>query len=170
MPTVEETNEPVTTKKPRARKEVARELASHLRLKQAMSYKQAVITLVTGDLLCFLVFAALGSNTHGEVTGLASIPHIIVTALPFAAGWFLVSPFVGAFRRDIVARPRAMAIRTAVAWLISWPVTLILRGIFVDHGIPPLTFDIVVLLFNLLILEVWRWPFALNNSLRKRGV
>ncbi len=168
MPTVEETNEPVTTKKTRARKEVARELASHLRLKNV--YKQAVITLVTGDLLCFLVFAALGSNTHGEVTGLASIPHIIVTALPFAAGWFLVSPFVGAFRRDIVARPRTMAIRTAVAWLISWPVTLILRGIFVDHGIPPLTFDIVVLLFNLVILEVWRWPFALNNSLRRRGV
>jgi cation transport ATPase len=156
MPTVEETNEPVTTKKPRARKE--------------MSYNQAVTMLVIGDLLCFLVFAALGSNTHGEVTGLASIPRIIVTALPFAAGWFLVSPFVGAFRRDIVAQPRAMVIRTAVAWLISWPVTLILRGIFVDHGIPPLTFDIVVLLFNLLILEVWRWPFALNNSLRRRGV
>ena len=32
MPTAEETNEPVTTKKPRARKEVARELASHLRV------------------------------------------------------------------------------------------------------------------------------------------
>src|SRR5215469_11572572 len=166
MATVEETNEPVTTKKPRARKEVARELASHLRLK----HKQAVITLVSGDLLCFLVFAALGNNTHGEVTGLGAIPHIIVTALPFAAGWFLVSPFVGAFRRDIVAQPRTMAIRTAVAWLASWPVTLILRGIFVDHGIPPLTFAFVVLLFNLLILLVWRWPFALNNSLRKRGV
>ncbi len=166
MPTTEETNESVTTKKPRARKEVARELASHLRLK----HKQVVITLVIGDLLCFLVFAALGNGTHGEVTGLAAIPHIIVTALPFAAGWFLVSPFVGAFRRDIVAQPRTMAIRTAVAWLISWPVTMLLRGIFVDHGIPPLTFAIVVLLFNLLILEVWRWSFALNNSLRKRGV
>src|SRR5260370_17787416 len=119
-----------------------------------MSYKQAVITLVTGDLLCFLVFAALGSNTHGEVTGLASIPHIIVTALPFAAGWFLVSPFVGAFRRDIVARPRTMAIRTAVAWLISSPVTLLLRGIFVYHDIPPLTFAIVSLPFTLFILNL----------------
>src|SRR5260370_153562 len=144
MPTAEETKEPVTTKKPRAHKEVAREVSSHLRLKQAMSYKQGVITVGGGDLLCFLVFAALGSNTHGEVTGLASIPHIIVTALPFAAGWFLVSPFVGAFRRDIVAQPRTMAIRTAVAWLISWPVTLILRRIFVDHGIPPLTVTIIV--------------------------
>src|SRR5260370_36034911 len=152
MPTAEETNEPVTTKKTRARKEGARELASHLRLKQAMSYKQAVITLVTGDLLCFLVFAALGSNTHGEVTGLASIPHIIVTALPFAAGWFLVSPFGGAFRRDIVALPRTMAIRTAAGWLISWPVTPVLRGIVVDHGIPPLIFGIVVLLLHLRIL------------------
>lgn len=156
MPTAEETNEPVTTKKTGPHKE--------------MSYNQAVITLVIGDLLCFLVFAALGSNTHGEVTGLGTIPHIIVTALPFAAGWFLVSPFVGAFRRDIIARPRTMAIRTAVAWLVSWPVTLILRGIFVDHGVPPLTFAFVVLFFNLAILLVWRWPFALNNSLKRRGV
>src|SRR5260370_36899922 len=141
MPTVEETNEPVTTKKARARKEVARELASHLRLKQAMSNKQAVITLVAGDLLCFLVFAALGSNTHGEVTGLASIPHIIVTALPFAAGWFLVSPFVGAFRRDIVARLRHMAIRTAVSCLFFWTVTQILQSIFYYSGISPLHFS-----------------------------
>src|SRR5260370_26599699 len=110
MPTAEETNEPVTTKKPRARKEVARELASHLRLKQAMSNKQAVITLVAGDLLCFLVFAALGSNTPGDVTGLASIPHILVTALPFAAVWFLASPFWSAFRPATVARPPTMAI------------------------------------------------------------
>src|SRR5260370_36472298 len=99
MAAAEETNEPVTTKKTRARKEGARELASHLRLKNV--YKQAVITLVGGDLLCFLVFAALGSNTHGEVTGPASIPHMIVTAVAFGSGWFLVSTCVGAFPRDI---------------------------------------------------------------------
>ena len=153
MPTTEETNKPVTEKKARARKE--------------MPYKQAVIILVIGDLLCFLIFAALGRDTHGETSGFAAIPQIIKTALPFAAGWFLVSPFVGAFRHKILAQPRAMVIRTVLAWLLSWPIAMILRGIFVDHGIPPLSFAFVVLLFNTVLLLVWRWPFALNNSMRK---
>ena len=153
MPTTEETNKPVTEKKARARKE--------------MPYKQAVIILVIGDLLCFLIFAALGRDTHGETSGFAAIPQIIKTALPFAAGWFLVSPFVGAFRHKILAQPRAMVIRTVLAWLLSWPIAMILRGIFVDHGIPPFSFAFVVLLFNTVLLLVWRWPFALNNSMRK---
>jgi cation transport ATPase len=153
VPTTEETNKPVTEKKARARKE--------------MPYKQAVIILVIGDLLCFLIFAALGRDTHGETSGFAAIPQIIKTALPFAAGWFLVSPFVGAFRHKILAQPRAMVIRTVLAWLLSWPIAMILRGIFVDHGIPPFSFAFVVLLFNTVLLLVWRWPFALNNSMRK---
>ena len=30
-------------------------------------------------------------------------------------------------------------------------------------------FALIALVFNLAVLEVWRWPFALNNSMRKRG-
>ena len=155
MSTMEETNIPITEKKVRTPKEIP--------------YKQAVIMLVIGDLLCFLIFVAFGRNSHGEASGFAAIPQIIITALPFAAGWFLVSPFVGAFRHKILAQPRSMVIRTAVAWLIAWPVAMLLRGIFVDHSVPPLSFAIIVLLFNMLLLLIWRWPFALNNSLRKRG-
>jgi DUF3054 family protein len=125
--------------------------------------------LVIGDLICFLIFAALGRNTHGEASGLAAIPQIIITALPFVAGWFLVSPFVGAFRHKILTHPRAMVMHTALAWLLAWPVAMLLRGIFVDHGIPPLSFAIVVLLFNMVLLLIWRWPFALINHMRKRG-
>jgi len=152
--TMEETNRPVTEKNVRAKKEIP--------------YNQAVIMLVIGDLICFLIFAALGRNTHGEASGLAAITQIIITALPFAAGWFLVSPFLGAFRHKILTQPRAMVMRTALAWLLAWPFAMLLRGIFVDHGIPPLSFAIVVLLFNMLLLLIWRWPFALNNSMRKR--
>lgn len=156
MPITEKTGEPVTSKKDKAPK--------------AMPYNQAITFLVIGDVVCFLVFAALGRNTHGEASGLAAIPQIILTALPFATSWFLVSPFVGAFRREVVAQPRAMVIRTALAWLLSWPVAMLLRGIFVDHGVPPLTFALVVLLFNMVLLVIWRWLFALYNSRRKRGV
>ena len=154
MSTTEERNVPVTEKKAKLSKEIP--------------YKRAVILLVIGDLLCFLIFVALALSSHKEASGFAAIPQIIIVALPFVAGWFLVSPFVGAFRHKILAQPRSMVIRTAVAWLLAWPVAMLLRGIFVDHAVPPLSFAIIVLLFNLLLLLVWRWPFALNNSLRKR--
>ena len=154
MSTAEETNVSGTEKKAKLSKEIP--------------YKRAVILLVIGDLLCFLIFVALGRSSHREASGFAALPQLIITALPFIAGWFLVAPFVGAFRHKILAQPRSMVIRTALAWLIAWPVAMLLRGIFVDHGVPPLSFAIIVLLFNMLLLLVWRWPFALNNSLRKR--
>jgi hypothetical protein len=153
--TTDETHEPVTERKTKPTKEIP--------------YTQAVIMLVIGDVLCFLIFVAFGRSSHGEASGFAAIPQIIVTALPFIAGWFLVSPFAGAFRHKVMAQPRSMVVRTAVAWLIAWPVAMLLRGIFVDHGVPPLSFALVVLLFNMLLLLIWRWPFALNNSMRKRG-
>ncbi len=156
MPTIKETKESVTTKKVNRAK--------------VMPYNRAVIVLVIGDAICFLIFAAIGRSSHGEASGFAAIPQVITTALPFAIAWFLVSPFVGAYRREVVAQPRTMVIRTSLSWLLSWPVALLLRGIFVDHGIPPYTFAAIVLLFNLVLLLVWRWPFALNNSMRKRGV
>ncbi len=155
MSTTEETNIPATEKKVKPSRE--------------MPYKQAVVMLAIGDLLCFLIFVAFGRSSHGEASWLAAVPQIIVTALPFIAGWFLVSPFVGAFRHKIIAQPRSMVIRTAVAWLLAWPVAMLLRGIFVDHGVPPLNFAVVVLLFNMLLLLIWRWPFALNNKMRKRN-
>ena len=154
MSTAEETNVPATEKMVEPSREIP--------------YKRAIILLVIGDLLCFLIFVAFGRSSHGEASGFAAISQIIVTALPFIAGWFLVSPFVGAFRHKIMAQPRSMVIRTAVAWLLAWPVAMLLRGIFVDHGVPPLSFALVVLIFNMLLLLIWRWPFALNNSLRQR--
>ena len=156
MFTTEETNQPGIAKEVKAAKEIP--------------YNRAVIILVTGDVVCFLIFAALGRNTHGEAAGFAAIPQIITTALPFVIGWFLVSPFVGAFRREIVARPGAMALRTALAWLLSWPVAMLLRGVFVDHGVPKLSFALIVLLFNMVLLVAWRWLFALYNRRRKQGV
>ena len=153
MSTSEETNVPATENKDQPTREIA--------------YRSSVILLVIGDILCFLIFVALGRNSHGEASGFGAIPQIIVTALPFLAGWFLVSPLVGAFRHKIMAQPKTMVIRTALAWLLAWPVAMLLRGIFVDHGVPPLSFDIIVLVFNMLLLLIWRWPFSLNNSLRQ---
>ena len=142
-------------------------IAEKTKVSPAKADARYIITLAAGDALAFLVFATLGRGSHGETTGLAAIPEIALTALPFAAGWFIVAPFAGAYRRELADQPRKMTIRTTLAWVISWPVAMALRGVFVDHGVPPISFAIVTLIFNTLILLAWRWPFALNNSLKK---
>lgn len=130
--------------------------------------------LALGDLVVFLIFATIGRNSHGEASGFAAIPQIFLTALPFAAGWFIVAPFVGAYRRELSDQPKAMGMRTALAWLLSWPVGLLFRWFFVDRlKNPPTTagefasFATVTFIFNMLVLLVWRVGNALNNNARK---
>ena len=135
-----------------------------------MSSRRRVITLAIGDAIVFLVFASIGQNSHGEPL---SIPSIIFVALPFALGWFLVAPFAGAFREDIVSNPRRMANRTIQAWFLSWPVAMALRWLLVDRTrntslISFITFAFVALVIMIVILLLWRWPFAFNNSIRER--
>ena len=78
-----------------------------------MSNTRRIATLVIGDALAFLVFAAIGRSSHGEATGLAAIPQIALTAAPFAAAWFIVAPFAGAYRRELGAAK--VATRAAVS-------------------------------------------------------
>ena len=119
-----------------------------------------VAALVVGDAASFLLFAATGRRTHDEASGIAAIGQIAETALPFALGWFVISPFAGTFRRLATRGPRQMLVRTELAWLIAWPVTLVLRWwLAPDHNVP-LSFALVILLANAVFLGVWRTAFA----------
>jgi hypothetical protein len=120
-----------------------------------------IAALVAGDIVSFLVFAAVGRRSHSEASGPAAIGQIASTALPFALGWFLVSPWLGAFRRTLITSPRRMLARTELSWLAAWPVALLLRwALSEDHQIP-ISFAAVVLVSNALFLGAWRGLFAL---------
>jgi hypothetical protein len=122
---------------------------------------------MTGDLVAFVVFATLGRDAHNEATGLSAIGQTLWTAFPFALGWFLVAPWLGAFKHAGAERPLQMLRRTEIAWLAAWPIALLLRWAFTsDHHIPPLAFAIVALLANAVILGGWRTAFA---ALTNRG-
>jgi hypothetical protein len=111
--------------------------------------------LVLGDALSFVAFAALGTQSHHQSD------NILWVAFPFAAGWFLVSPFLGAFRRRNTSGLGRMLGRTEIAWLAAWPLTLLLRWVFsADHKMY-VSFAIVILLANAVFLGVWRGAFAL---------
>lgn len=123
-------------------------------------------SILFGDVLVFIIFAVIGRQSHGEDTGLTAFFRVIWTALPFALGWFIISPFVGAFRRELMGEPRKMAKQTLLAWIASWPLGLFLHFVF-EWRMPTVTtvatFGLVSLLFNALVLLVWRVPFAMNN-------
>ena len=123
-----------------------------------------IVALVAGDALSFVVFAGVGRNQHGEASGLGALGQVIVTATPFALGWFLVSPWVGAYRRKLTGGMARMLVRTELAWLAAYPAALALRLIFVRDALTPaqvVAFAVVILLTNAVFLGAWRLAFAL---------
>jgi len=132
---------------------------------RAATSRWRTVLLVAGDALSFLVFAGVGRNTHGEASGLGALGQVALTALPFALGWFLVSPWVGVYRRAATDGVRRMLTRTELAWLASYPAALILRFTLAHDPsmtmTQAITFAIVILLANALFLGVWRTAFAL---------
>ncbi|WIG57428.1 MAG: hypothetical protein OJF49_000172 [Ktedonobacterales bacterium] len=119
-----------------------------------------IALLVVGDALSFLVFATVGRDTHSEAAGITALGRTIWTAFPFALGWFIVSPWLGAFARKHTGTVGKMLFRTEIAWVCAWPVALVLRfWLSADHKMP-LSFAIVILLANALFLGLWRSTFA----------
>ncbi|GAC1407107.1 MAG: DUF3054 domain-containing protein [Ktedonobacteraceae bacterium] len=125
---------------------------------QRRSGWRRITLLVIGDIIVFLVFAAIGRRSHDEA---GNVFGIAITALPFAAAWFLVAPFVGAFNRGLERNTGKFSLRTLLAWLAAWPVAMVLRGVFVDQGVPPWTFALITLVSNTILLQAWRVPFSL---------
>ncbi len=126
-----------------------------------------VVLLVTGDVVSFLVFAGAGRQSHGETSGLPALAQVAVTAFPFALGWFLVAPFVGAFRRSRTSGAGRMLATVELSWLCAWPVTLVLRWIFsADHNVP-VSFAIVILISNAVFLAIWRGLFAVAERAKR---
>lgn len=124
----------------------------------ATSNGQRIATLAVGDVLVFLIFAVLGMRSHSEGV---TVPSVLLVAAPFIVAWFLVSPFVGAFRRGLEVQPRRMVQRTLLSWVAAWPVALLFRGL-IRGEVPPLSFALVTLFTNMLLLLLWRWPYALR--------
>ncbi|GCF08328.1 DUF3054 domain-containing protein [Dictyobacter arantiisoli] len=128
-------------------------------------------SVLLGDALVFIIFAVIGRQSHGEDTGLTAALRVIWTALPFALAWFLIAPFMGAFRRELMIEPRPMAKKTALAWVAAWPVGVFLHFVFEQH-VPTVSttvsFGLVTLLSNLVLLFVWRIPFVFTNRAKEQ--
>lgn len=114
--------------------------------------------LVAGDGLCFVVFATQGLLSHKESAGPGDV---LSTAYPFALAWFIVAPFLGAYRRRATSRGPARALASAeMVWLGAYPAALLARwALGPDHKMP-ISFAVVILLANAVLLGGWRALFA----------
>jgi hypothetical protein len=128
-----------------------------------------IILLLIGDAIVFLIFAAVGRRSHGEAASISSFLQVAGTAAPFALGWFIIAPFIGAYRRRQTTGVGNMAQRTALSWIAAWPVAILFRGIAVDRAVPPWTFMLISLISNMVFLEVWRVLFAWLSGLKRRA-
>jgi len=122
------------------------------------------ILLIIGDAIVFLVFAFIGISSHKEPIDPIKV---VTTAAPFALGWFVVAPFVGAFSRKKTAKPGKMALYTILAWLPALVLGMTFRGITVDHKVPPPAFIVITLISNTIFLSIWRVPFAWLTGKKK---
>jgi hypothetical protein len=132
---------------------------NHSERATTMTNRGRAALLALGDVLAFQIITAIGLASHGELTGMAALPTIAEIATPFAAGWFVIAPFAGAFKPEVVGQPRRMLARTALAWLIAWPIGLLLWSLIRQKSVQP-AFAIVTLITNMLILLGWRGAFA----------
>lgn len=118
------------------------------------------IALLGGDVVTLMVFAAIGRGSHGEAAGLAAIGEVARTAAPFAIGWLMTAPWVGAFTPAATDSPLKMLRATALSWCAAIVVGALLRALFIGR-FSPFSFYVVTFIAALLLLGVWRGAFAL---------
>ncbi len=124
--------------------------------------------LAIGDAYVLLVFALLGLLQHHATIPAGpgnAVGAWVLTAAPFALGWFLVAPWLGAYRMARTDTVLRMLRTTLLAWLAAWPATLVLRWAFTGR-VPPLSFAVVILLANAVLLGLYRSWFTVLERRR----
>ncbi|XP_074586697.1 uncharacterized protein LOC141842383 [Curcuma longa] len=110
--------------------------------------------LAGGDLLCLLVFSAVGRFSHG-------LPVLDLetwrTVDPFVAGWVLSAYFLGAYGDDGrgVNGVNKAVLAAVKSWAIGIPVGIAIRSGTSGH-IPPIAFILVTMGTTGILLIAWR--------------
>ncbi|KAF3792161.1 hypothetical protein EJ110_NYTH12043 [Nymphaea thermarum] len=110
--------------------------------------------LSAGDVLCLLVFAAIGRWNHGLPVFEA---ETLQTADPFIAGWFLSAYFLGGYGPDGRGTNglQKAVLAAAKSWAGGIPLGLIIRASTSGH-IPPTAFILVSAGSTAVLLIGWR--------------
>jgi len=111
---------------------------------------------VIGDIVIILLFAAVGRSSHHEAGGVLTT---LAIAAPFLAGWFLAALWTRPYARPAFRSARNAVIITLRTWMPGGIMGLIIRSI-VEWHVTPLTFVIIALGFNGVLLCAWHAALA----------
>ncbi|NDJ53839.1 MAG: DUF3054 domain-containing protein [Chloroflexi bacterium] len=127
------------------------------------------IVLALGDLLGWLIFAAVGRASHGLTSGGGPIVGTINTAMPFMVAWLMVALATGTFSGKALYPLQRVLLRSGLTGLLAAPLGVLLRSLW--ESPPALTvadrfawalrdvqpsFLLVATLTGTLILLLWR--------------
>ena len=120
--------------------------------------------LIIGDMLAIGLVTLLGFATHGE-TDLSCLPRIAAAFFPLLIAWFLLAPWLGLFRDEIIHNAYQLW-RPALTALFAAPFAAVLRGFMLNAPIIPI-FAIVLGAASAFAMVVWRaLYFLLNRNVR----
>lgn len=111
--------------------------------------------LFIGDIVMLIVFALLGQSSHKIAVTAAGT---LETAAPFIIGWVIVSLVEGLYKVKHYRTLPTVYKRTVLAWVLAIPLGLGLRALYLQKGIP-LSFFIVAMTSNFILLFLWRTVF-----------
>lgn len=118
-----------------------------------------VLVAALGDLAVFALFVFAGRAEHGIIQEAA----FWRTALPFAAVWFALSPWLGAFRTSTLTSAKASAWRIPLIWLLCGVIAVVLRVWLTDRTFQ-LTFALVAIGVQAVMLFGWRVVLSLLSG------
>ncbi|HEX9840186.1 MAG TPA: DUF3054 domain-containing protein [Anaerolineales bacterium] len=122
--------------------------------------------LILGDILAIGLITLIGFATHGE-TDLAFLPRMAATFFPFVIGWFLLAPWLGLFKEEVIDNAQQLW-RPALTALFAAPMAAVLRGFILSAAIIPI-FAIVLGAASALGMVVWRALYFLLNRKARQG-
>ena len=109
--------------------------------------------LILGDLLALALFTFIGFATHGE-TDLSFLPRMAATFFPVSVAWFLLAPWFGLFREEIISNPSQLW-RPVLAVLFAAPLGAVLRAFLLNTVVIPI-FVLILGATSALGMVIWR--------------
>ena len=117
---------------------------------------------VIGDVAVLVALTVIGFASHATLN---EVPRLIVTALSFLAAWALVAPWFGVYREAILTETHQVW-RVAWAWVAAAPLGALLRSVALNRSVIDVTFVLVTIAINGVVLVAWRALYASRLSHR----
>lgn len=118
--------------------------------------------LVVGDVIVVLLTTVTGFANHGELAS-AGLSRMAATFVPFAFAWFIVSPWLGCFDVERMARP-ANLWRPPLAAVLAAPLGAIVRGLWLGAPVIPV---FAVVMGAVVAAAMFAWRLVAATVIRR---